>query len=275
MAIYAIGDIQGCFDEFQELLEKFCFNPIKDQLWLAGDLVNRGPKSLEVLRFVRALGEPHKIVLGNHDLRLLALWAQGKSMATEDTLHAILQASDCDDLCHWLRHQPLLVEEQRLNFMMVHAGVLPQWSEAQVRSHAHEVEQALQSANHQKCLSVIYNNADNLWREDLTGLSRWRTLVNVFTQLRYCDADGVMALTEKGSLGSQSPGLLPWYAYSFRKTRERRIVFGHWAALEGAVLGEYNVFALDAGCVWGKKLRALRLDDLQVFEVLSRQKEPV
>lgn len=272
MAIYAIGDIQGCFDEFRELLEKIRFDPNQDRLWLVGDLINRGPKSLEVLRFVKNLRLICQIVLGNHDLHLLASWVHGQAIAEKDTLQPILQASDCDELCHWLRHQPLMVEDQSLHFMMVHAGVLPQWDIAQVRRYAHEIENTLRSESYKEFLTHMYSNADNVWDEGLTGISRLRTLVNVFTRLRYCDENGVMALTEKGALGSQSAGLLPWYAWSSRKTKQQRIVFGHWAALEGAVLGDHNVFALDTGCVWGQKLRAMRLDDLRIFEVPSRQK---
>lgn len=272
MAVYVIGDIQGCFDEFQELLEKIQFDVTRDQLWLAGDLINRGPKSLDVLRFVRELGDACKIVLGNHDLHLLASWVHGQSIAEKDTLQPILQAHDGNELCDWLRHQPLMVEDQALHFVMVHAGVLPQWDIAQVRRYAREIENTLRSEHYKDFLTHMYSNADNAWQEGLTGLPRLRTLVNAFTRLRYCDENGVMMLTEKGPLGSQSPGFLPWYACASRNTKEQRIVFGHWASLEGAVLGDYNVFALDTGCVWGQKLRAMRLNDLQIFEVMSRQK---
>lgn len=271
MAIYAIGDIQGCFDEFQALLEKINFNPTRDSLWLAGDLVNRGPKSLEVLRFVHALGDAVKIVLGNHDLHLLASWARGGRITENDTLEAVLCASDRDELCHWLRQQKLMLEDVALNFILVHAGILPQWDSAAVRRYAAEVEHALCGENYQELLTNMYSNAENVWEDNLTGLPRLRTLINAFTRLRYCDSQGRMALAEKGALGTQPAGLLPWYGQETRKTKQQRIVFGHWAALDGAILGDYNVFALDTGCVWGKKLRALRLDNLQVIEVPSQQ----
>ena len=273
MATYAIGDVQGCFDELQDLLEKIQFNPHHDRLWFAGDLINRGPQSLEVLRFVRALGTPHQIVLGNHDLHLLAAWVHGKSISPKDTLQPILEADDGEELCHWLRHQPILVEDPTLGFIMVHAGVLPQWDITQTRSFAREIEQTLQSDSFKLFLNHMYSNEDNIWKNDLQGLPRLRTLVNVFTRIRFCNEQGVMALTEKGALGSQSKGLIPWYACAARKTRDQKIIFGHWAALEGKVLGGYNVFSLDTGCVWGKTLRALRLEDLRVFEVPSRQKQ--
>lgn len=273
MATYAIGDVQGCFEELQELLEKIQFHPSNDTLWFAGDLINRGPQSLEVLRFIRDLGSSHQVVLGNHDLHLLASWVHGESISSKDTLQPILEAQDSEALCHWLRRQPILVEDTTLGFMMVHAGVLPQWDMTQVRNYAREVEQTLQSNAYIDFLTHMYSNEDNVWHENLTGLSRLRTLVNVFTRIRYCDENGVMALTEKGELGTQSRGLKPWFVYPERKTRDQKIVFGHWATLEGKIVGEHNVFSLDTGCVWGRSLRAMRLDDLKIFEVPSRQKK--
>lgn len=273
MATYAIGDIQGCFDELQDLLKKIEFNPSQDILWFAGDLINRGPQSLETLRFIRDLGPSHQIVLGNHDLHLLASWVHGKSIASKDTLQPILEAHDGEALCQWLRHRPILVENSSLGFIMVHAGILPQWSMDQVRQYANEIEKTLQSEAYKDFLNHMYSNEDNIWQENLTGLRRLRTLVNVFTRIRYCDKNGRMALTEKGELGTQSPGFNPWFSYPERKTRDQKIIFGHWATLEGKILGEHNVFALDTGCVWGRSLRAMRLEDLTVFEVPSRQKK--
>lgn len=273
MATYAIGDVQGCFEELQDLLKKIQFDPALDQLWFAGDLINRGPQSLETLRFIRDLGPSHQVVLGNHDLHLLASWTNGKSISSKDTLQPILAAQDGEELCEWLRHRPLLVEDSALGFVMVHAGLLPQWSLEQAHAYAREIEQTLQSDHYKNFLNHMYSNEDNVWRDNLTGLSRLRTLVNVFTRIRYCDEKGVMALTEKGELGTQSTGLHPWFSYSNRKTRNSKIVFGHWATLEGKILGEHNVFSLDTGCVWGRSLRAMRLEDLKVFEVPSRQKQ--
>ncbi len=273
MATYAIGDIQGCFDEFQDLLNHIQFNPTQDRLWLAGDLINRGPKSLEMLRFIKNLGGPHQIVLGNHDLHLLASWTRGNAITSKDTLHAILKAHDRDELCHWLRRQPVLIEDTRLGFLMVHAGILPQWTLSQARAYAHEVEQTLVSDDYTNFLQHMYSNQDNTWHDDLKGLSRLRTLVNAFTRLRYCDVNGTMALSEKGPLGSQTHGLIPWFSHPDRKTADQKIVFGHWATLEGRILGQHNVFSLDTGCVWGCTLRAMRLEDLAIFEVPSHQKK--
>ncbi|MES2204821.1 MAG: symmetrical bis(5'-nucleosyl)-tetraphosphatase [Pseudomonadota bacterium] len=273
MATYAIGDVQGCFDELQDLLKKIQFNPLHDTLWFAGDLINRGPQSLEVLRFIRDLGPSHKVVLGNHDLHLLASWAHGNSISSKDTLQPILDAYDGEALCQWLRHQPIMLEDHQLKFMMVHAGVLPQWTLDQTRHYAREIEHTLKSEAYKNFLNHMYSNDDNVWHENLTGLPRLRTLVNVFTRIRYCDENGVMALTQKGELGTQSKGLHPWFVYPERKTRDQKIVFGHWAALEGKILGEHNVFSLDTGCVWGRSLRAMRLEDLEIFEVPSYQKK--
>lgn len=272
MATYAIGDIQGCFQEFQDLLEKINFDSSKDRLWLAGDLINRGPQSLEVLRFVKNLKGEHQIVLGNHDLHLLASWVHGSAISNKDTLDSVLHAEDAEELCHWLRQQAILIEDHSLGFIMVHAGVLPQWTMTELRAYAQEIEQTLRSSLYQDFLKSMYSNQDNVWFPDLKGMSRLRTLVNVFTRIRYCDSKGVMALTEKGELGSQSLGLMPWFAHPERKTRDQKIVFGHWATLEGKIQGEYNVFSLDTGCVWGRFLRAMRLEDLKIFEVPSRQK---
>lgn len=273
MATYAIGDIQGCFDELQDLLKKIKFNPSQDKLWFAGDLINRGPQSLEVLRFIRDLGASHKIVLGNHDLHLLASWVHGKSISSKDTLQPILEAKDSEQLCQWLRQQPIMVEDTDLGFVMVHAGILPLWDMAQVRTFAHEIEVTLQSDGYKDFLNHMYSNEDNVWQDHLEGLPRLRTLVNVFTRIRYCDANGIMALTEKGELGTQSSGLMPWFICPQRKTHDQKIVFGHWATLEGKILGEHNVFSLDTGCVWGRSLRAMRLEDLKIFEVPSRQRK--
>ncbi|MCD8525196.1 MAG: symmetrical bis(5'-nucleosyl)-tetraphosphatase [Gammaproteobacteria bacterium] len=250
MATYAVGDIHGCFNEFQELLDRIQFDPQKDRLWLAGDLVNRGPMSLEVLRYVKALGSPHQIVLGNHDLYLLTRWLRQRyeGVAEQDALTATLRADDADELCDWLRHQPLLVEDKALGFMMVHAGFLPDWDVNQVRHYAREIEEILRTDAHETFLLHRHDEAAE-W-------SRWCYIVDALTRLRYHDD-------------------LPWFSHPLRKTIDQKIVFGHWAALEGKVFGEYNVFALDTGCVWGGRLRAMRLEDRRIVEVASHQKKGI
>ena len=257
MALYAIGDIQGCYDELQHLLEKLQFDACSDQLWLVGDLVNRGPKSLEVLRFVKALGDGAITVLGNHDLHLLATSAGIDRVKLDDTFGPIQNAPDRDELLDWLRHRPLLHDDVTRGFAMVHAGLPPQWDLAQARCCASEVESMLRSEEHKEFFQHMYGNEPNLWREELSGWARLRFIVNCFTRLRYVDDAGRVLHKEKGAPHARVH-LTPWFRAPGRKSAATRIVFGHWSTL-GLVI-EHNVFALDTGCVWGGALTALRLD---------------
>jgi bis(5'-nucleosyl)-tetraphosphatase (symmetrical) len=256
MASYAIGDLQGCFDEFQGLLELIEFNPRRDQLWLAGDLVNRGPKSLETLRFART----HNLlsVLGNHDLHLLASACLPAHRKRKDTLAAILDAPDSEELLYWLRHRPLLHHDSDSGFTLLHAGLPPQWDLGKAQSCAREVEQVLRSDHYQDFFEQMYGNQPHRWREDLSGWDRLRFITNCFTRLRYCDSKGCLALDEKGPPGSQPKHLKPWFAWPQRRSRDMQILFGHWSTL-GAYSAD-GVHALDTGCLWGGKLTALRID---------------
>jgi bis(5'-nucleosyl)-tetraphosphatase (symmetrical) len=257
MALYAIGDIQGCYDELQRLLEKLHFDACSDQLWLVGDLVNRGPKSLEVLRFVKALGDGAITVLGNHDLHLLATAAGIDRVKRDDTFGPIQNAPDRDELLDWLRHRPLLHNDVTCGFAMVHAGLPPQWDLAQALRCASEVESMLRSDEHKEFFQHMYGNEPDLWREDLSGWARLRFIVNCFTRLRYVDAAGRVLHKEKSAPHTRRH-LTPWFRASGRESAATRIVFGHWSTL-GLVI-EHNVYALDTGCVWGGALTALRLD---------------
>lgn len=257
MALYAIGDIQGCYDEFQRLLDTLRFDARADQLWLVGDLVNRGPKSLEVLRFVKALGEGAITVLGNHDLHLLALAAGVDRAKRDDTLGPILNAPDRDELLDWLRQQPLLHHDVRRGYAMLHAGLPPQWDLAQALRCAGEVEHMLRSQEHQEFFKHMYGNEPDVWRDDLSGWARLRFIVNCFTRLRYVDDAGRVQHKEKGAPHTRTH-LHPWFRAPGRKSIATKIIFGHWSTL-GLVL-EHNVYALDTGCVWGGALTALRLD---------------
>ena len=257
MALYAIGDIQGCYDELQRLLEKLRFDARADQLWLVGDLVNRGPKSLEVLRFVMSLGKSAVTVLGNHDLHLLAVAAGGERVKPGDTLDSILKAPDRDELLDWLRHQPLLHHDAARGYAMLHAGLPPQWDLAQAQRCATEVETMLRSADHKEFFQHMYGNEPDLWRDDLSGWARLRFIVNCFTRLRYVDDAGRITHKEKGAPHTRSH-LTPWFRAPGRKSCATKIIFGHWSTL-GLVL-EHNVYALDTGCVWGGELTALRID---------------
>lgn len=262
MATYAIGDIQGCYDEMRRLLDTVTFDPARDRLWLVGDLVNRGPRSLEVLRFVKALGDRAVTVLGNHDLNLLVVAAGVRKPHPEDTLDALLAAADRDELLDWLRRQRLMHVDA--GYAMVHAGLLPQWSIAQALALAREAETELQSANYEEFLRRMYGNEPALWQTGLTGYDRLRVIINAMTRLRLCTPDGLMEFTHKTGLTDAPAGYLPWFDVPGRASRETPVIFGHWAAL-GLVL-RADVLGLDSGCVWGRRLTAVRLEDRRVFQ---------
>ena len=258
MAVYAVGDIQGCYDELRQSLDDAGFQPGRDELWCVGDLVSRGPDSVAVLRFIRDLGDKALCVLGNHDLHLLALAAGNRKHEGESGLNAVLQAPDRDELLYWLRHQPLLHYDVGLDFVMVHAGLPPQWDLETARACANQVEDVLRSEAHIDYLMHMYGNKPDRWDPALVGMKRWRYITNCLTRLRFCDADGRLALKEKGPPGSQAKGRVPWFAHPERATREHRIIFGHWSTL--GYLASHNVWALDTGCVWGGAMTVLRLD---------------
>lgn len=257
MAIYAIGDIQGCYDELQRLLQRIAFNPARDRLWLAGDIVNRGPKSLEVLRFAKSLGSRAITVLGNHDLHLLALSQGNRSHYKHGTLEQILRAPDRDELIHWLRHRPLMHHSAKRGFSLIHAGLPPQWDIATALRRAREVEKVLQGPGFHDYCHAMYGNHPDRWSDNLRGMDRLRFITNCFTRLRYCTRDGRLAMKEKGAPGGQDASLVPWFKVPGRASRGQRILFGHWSTL-GYYHGE-NVWSLDTGCLWGGQLTALRL----------------
>lgn len=255
MTIYAIGDVQGCFDELQQLLRKINYNPDRDQLWFAGDLVNRGPKSLATLRFVKQ--HASACVLGNHDLHLLAGACHQQFRRRKDTLDEIFHAPDHEQLIHWLRSQSLLHHDPDSGYTMIHAGLPPQWDLQQAKTCAGEVETVLRSENHAQFFEHMYGNQPDQWLDDLAGWDRLRFITNCFTRLRYCTQHGQLALDENGPPGSQAAGLQPWFSWSHRRSKEVKILFGHWSTL-GAYEGD-NVIALDTGCLWGGKLTALEI----------------
>ena len=263
MATYAVGDIQGCGAEFRQLLEQMRFDPVQDRLWLVGDLVNRGPESLEVLRLVKSLGDSAITVLGNHDLHLLAVAAGAAELHHSDTLDEVLNAPDRDELLFWLRQQRLLHAEG--GYALVHAGLLPQWSVAQAASLAHEVESALRGPDYAMFLARMYGNAPHGWDGDLTGYKRLRVIVNAFTRMRICTPQGEMEFKFKGEIENIPEGYLPWYEVPSRKSRDATVIFGHWSAL-GLKLAP-RVIALDSGCLWGGPMSAIRLEDRQLYQV--------
>ena len=263
MAIYGIGDIQGCFSALERLTDKIGFNPKKDTLWFVGDLVNRGPDSLAVLRWVKGLGPSAVVVLGNHDLHLLAAAEGLRPVGKGDTFQDILDAPDRDDLLSWLRQQRLLYREN--NVVLVHAGLLPQWTAREAEALATEVQEVLRGPDYRTLLREMYGSIPAQWSPDLTGMLRCRVIINALTRLRFCTPDGHMDLKHNGPPESAPPGLFPWFALQNRKNSDVVIVSGHWAAL-GLRLAD-NVLALDSGCVWGQALSAVRLEDRRIYQV--------
>jgi bis(5'-nucleosyl)-tetraphosphatase (symmetrical) len=259
MAVYAIGDIQGCYEPLQRLLDRLRFDPAADTLWLVGDLVNRGPHSVEVLRLLHSLSERIVAVLGNHDLTLLAVAAGQVKPKRKDTFHTILEAPDRHELLNWLRHRPMLHHDAELGFTMVHAGLPPPWDLALAQRCAAELEATLRGPGWMKFMGQMFGSEPRCWRKDLVGDDRLRFTVNALTRMRFCTADGVLSFSEKGPPGTQDTGLLPWFAVPRRRNADLKIIFGHWAAL-----GYYRapgIYALDSGCVWGNRLTAIRLDE--------------
>jgi bis(5'-nucleosyl)-tetraphosphatase (symmetrical) len=258
MAVYAIGDLQGCYDELRRLLDKVRFDETQDQLWLTGDLVNRGPQSLDVLRFVAALGPVATVVLGNHDLHLLALAYQPHlKHKRDDTLQAVLAAPDREELLAWLLKRPLLHTDAALKTTMVHAGVPPQWDLAMSTRCARDVEMALINSP-LEFFAQMYGDTPDLWTPELAEQERLRFSVNCLTRLRACNSEGKLLLKFKGPATHMPAGAFPWFRAPNRRTSGQRIVFGHWSAL--GYHNADNVVALDTGCVWGGHLTALRLD---------------
>lgn len=263
MAIYAIGDVQGCYEALQRLIEHIRFDSGSDRLWFVGDLVNRGPDSLKVLRYIKSLGNSAVVVLGNHDLFLLAVAENITAMRPEDTLQAILAAPDRDELLGWLRQQRLLYREHR--FMLVHAGLLPQWSINEAEELAHEVETGLRSPYYKNVLLALYPSKQLQWSSNLTGPTRLATIIKVLTRIRACSADGLMESSYSGPPDHIPAGFLPWFRIENRERRDTTIICGHWASL--GLHCEENLLAIDSGCVWGRQLTAIRLEDRKVFQV--------
>ncbi|PPC80573.1 MAG: diadenosine tetraphosphatase [Methylotenera sp.] len=263
MATYAIGDIQGCYHAFQALLARIEFNQNKDQLWLVGDLINRGSGTLEVLRWCYAHRDNLRVVLGNHDLHALVV-AEGIVAAHRgDTLDALMVAEDRDTLLTWLRHQPLIYKDA--DYLMVHAGLLPQWTVEQSMLYAAEVEGALRSKDYLHFLKHMYGNLPNHWDAKLSGLDRLRVITNAATRLRICTPEGEMEFKFKGELKDVPDGYVPWFDVPKRATKDIQVIFGHWSAL--GLQQRENVFALDTGCLWGGNLTAMNLSTKAIVQV--------
>lgn len=257
MTDYAIGDIQGCYDRLQDVLTKVDFSPSRDRLWVAGDLINRGPSSLATLRYIESLGSSAVVVLGNHDLHLLAVALGGHPPRRKDTLADILDAPDHDHLVDWLRQQQLCVRDSARNLVMVHAGLPHIWGVDQAVAYAREVEAVIRGPQAEAYFTHMYGNEPARWQDDLAGLDRWRAITNYFTRMRFIAADGTLELTAKESADHAPAGYAPWFDYA--RSDDVRVVFGHWAALEGQT-GSDRFIGLDTGCVWGGVLTMMNLD---------------
>lgn len=261
MATYAIGDIQGCYDPLRRLLDRIGFDESRDTLWLAGDIVNRGPQTVQVMRFLRGLGDRAVTILGNHDLHLLVVAAGVRRPHRSDTLDELLRAPDRDELLDWLRSRSMMHHDK--GYAMVHAGLLPQWSIAQAMALAAEVEAALRGPGYADFLCQMYGNHPLRWHDGLEGHDRLRVIVNAMTRLRLCTPEGEMEFAHKKGLSEAPPGYIPWFDVPSRASRGTPLIFGHWAAL-GLVVRE-ELLCLDSGCVWGRQLTALRLEDRSLF----------
>jgi bis(5'-nucleosyl)-tetraphosphatase (symmetrical) len=267
MSTYAIGDVQGCAGALHRLLDAFGFDRSHDRLWLVGDLVNRGPDSLATLRLVKSLGDAAVTVLGNHDFHLLAVAAGCAKTHRSDTLDAVLDASDREELLAWLRQQPLL--HVHGEWAMVHAGLLPQWNIAKAQALAREVESALRGDDWRSFLAQLYGDTPASWSESLRGADRLRVIVNAMARMRFCTAEGRIELHTKGETAKAPPGFFPWFDAPGRASRDHTLICGHWSAM-GLNLRP-DLLALDSGCVWGGSLSAVRLEDRKLFQVPCEQ----
>jgi bis(5'-nucleosyl)-tetraphosphatase (symmetrical) len=274
MATYAIGDIQGCFTQLQQLMKKINFNPKQDTIWFTGDLVNRGHESLSTLRLIKDLVERNQAItiLGNHDLHLLAVSANIRPLKSKDTFHDILEAPDVDDLLFWLRQQPLLYHDPELNYSMVHAGIPPHWTLKEALQYQKEVHQELKSKNYKKLLEHMYSDIPVPVDAMVSKWERYRVIIDYLTRMRFCTADGQLNLKIKGTLEEQPAGYYPWFRVPNRINQDERIIFGHWAALRGNV-DDPNIYALDTGCIWGNCLTAMRLEDQKRFSISCKEVE--
>ena len=258
MTRYAVGDLQGCLAPLQRLLDLVSFSPLDDQLWLVGDLINRGPASLETLEFIIALGDCTRTVLGNHDLHFLAVALGTEPSRAGDTFSELLASQELDQYCDWLRQKPLAYSDPGGDYSMVHAGIAPQWTLQQALDLSKEIEALLSGDQITDFFANMYGNQPDCWDDQLEGWQRYRLITNYFTRMRFCNAEGKLDLLNKTD-HNPDPNFKPWFAHPKRKTRDNAIIFGHWASLQGQANTD-NIFALDTGCVWGGCLSLLNLE---------------
>lgn len=272
MATYVIGDVHGCFAQLQQLLQKIRFDLASDTLWFTGDLVNRGPNSLQTLRFIKNLGTRHRVVLGNHDIFLLCVYERTERIAEDHALQQVLTAQDCPELMAWLTEQPLMHYDPIFNIALVHAGIAPQWTLEEALRYSEEVHQQLIGVQRVDLLNTIFGNMPALWCNTLTGWDRARCIVNYFTRMRLCTSAGLLNLIDKEYPKADTAGteFIPWFNIPQEAGTRYAVAFGHWAA-HNEIMPRERIFSLDTGCVWGRYLTALRLDDKQIFQVSGWQ----
>ncbi len=276
MAVWAVGDIQGCFDSFQALLKKINFDPKKDELWVAGDLVNRGDKSLETLNYLYSIKDSIKVVLGNHDVALIAAYAGVKK--SNETIQPILDAPNASELIHWLRHQPFFHWDFTLGYCMAHAGISPQFDFGMARTHASRIEKKLQGRNYKSWLKHMFKKSSNKFNAKASSLDIEKYILSSFTAMRFCEDDGRLDFKQKGKPTEykvSKKGLKPWFACPTRRSTSLKIVFGHWSTL--GYYQDSNVLALDTGCLWGRALTVARLDSKEpiIVQVQCESKQEI
>jgi bis(5'-nucleosyl)-tetraphosphatase (symmetrical) len=262
MATYAVGDLQGCLQPLQCLLQEVNFDRNNDTLWVVGDLVNRGPQSLETLRFIKSLDSSAVVVLGNHDLHLLAIYYGVRNVSK--SLQEVISAPDVDELMLWLRQQPLLHVDEKLGYAMSHAGLLPTWSIEQAQNYSDEVSAQLQGKKVKRLLQKMYGNSPKRWRDELKGMKRYRAIINAFTRMRFCTASGKLDFDASHTMEPPGPKYKPWFQFPNSGRAGYKFVFGHWAVLAGRV-DVPDFYGLDTGCVWGREMTMMRLDDGQTY----------
>ena len=273
---YCVGDVQGCFEELNALLEAIHFDPARDQLILLGDIINRGPKSVQTLRLAKELGAACKAILGNHDLSILAKIRAPKIQTSNKTVRQIIDANDAAELLQWLESQDLAIQKrcESGDFLLVHAGLAPQWSVAQTLQYAQEVSQVLRGPGRDEFLHQMFGDEPRIWSDSLQGIERLRFITNCLTRLRYCNAQGQLALERKSDDGRvlehDSQTLMPWFAVPGRASANHNILFGHWSRLSRVHWPQYRVWGLDTGCVWGERLTALHLETLRLIQAPAR-----
>jgi len=270
MTTYVIGDVQGCYDSLIALLKKIDFSPKKDTLIFAGDIINRGPKSLKTIRFIKDLGESSKLILGNHDLHLISIFYGIRTASPRDTIDKLCKANDAEDLITWLRSQPLAIFDSELDIFISHAGIHPKWTTKKALKRSNKFSKLLAGENYLKLLKRMYGNKPKLYHYSLSKYEKLRFTVNSFTRMRFCEKDSSLNFDEKRSPARINSHLLPWFKLKSKRSKSTRYIFGHWSSL--GLYKKDNIICLDTGCVWGNKLTAYNVNEDTFVSVKAKEK---